>query len=75
MDGELVGEYSHEYEFSDAGDLTLVRDFVDGVLAVIGSYELDAEGVSYLAKEECYDENGELTDVYHYDTDGNFIDE
>ena len=75
VDGELVGGYSHEYEFSDAGDLALVRDFVDGVLAVIGSYELDAEGVSYLAKEECYDENGEITDVYYYDADGNFIEE
>ena len=75
VDGELVGEYSHEYEFSDAGDLALVRDFVDGALAVIGTYELDAEGVSYLAKEECYDENGEITDVYHYDPDGNFLEE
>ena len=71
--GELVGEFSHEYEFSDDGNLALVRDFVDGVLAVIGTYELDPDGISYLAMEECYDENGEITDVYYYDLDGNFI--
>ena len=71
--GELVGEYRHEYEFSEKGDLVLARDFVDGVLAVVGTYEIGEDGVPYLAKEVCYDENGKITDEYHYDSDGNFI--
>lgn len=74
-EGELIGEYSHEYEFADDGNLALVRDFMDGVLAVVGTYDRDDNGDAYLAMEECYDENGEITDVYHYDADGNFIEE
>ena len=73
--GELVGEYHHEYEFSEKGDLILARDFMDGVLAVVGTYELGEDGVPYLAKEVCYDEDGKITDEYHYDADGNLIEE
>ena len=73
--GELVGEYSHEYEFSDDGNILLQRDFVDGVLAVIGTYEPDEEGGYYLAKEVCYDEYGRVTDEYNYDANGNFIED
>lgn len=73
--GELVGEFSHEYEFSDDGNLLLQRDFADGILAVVGTYEPDDNGVYYLAREVCYDENGDVTDEYHYDSNGNFIEE
>ena len=73
--GELVGEYRHEYEFSEKGDLVLARDFMDGVLAVVGTYEIGDDGVPYLAKEVCYDEYGKITDEYHYDADGNFVEE
>ena len=73
--GELVGEYRHEYEFSEKGDLVLARDFMDGVLAVVGTYEIGEDGVPYLAKEVCYDEYGKITDEYHYDADGNFVEE
>lgn len=73
--GELIGEYTHEYEFSNDGILLLQRDYVDGVLAVIGTYEVAEDGLLYLAKEICYDENGKVTDEYHYDPDGNFVEE
>ena len=72
-EGELAGEYTHEYEFSPDGDLLLVRDFVDGVLAAEGIYEPDEDGIYYLAAEVCYDEDGSITEEYHYDPDGNFI--
>lgn len=73
--GELMGEYTHKYEFSRDGNLVRQKDYVDGVLAVIGTYEADEDGVYYLAKEVCYDEYGRVTDEYHYDPDGNFIEE
>ena len=74
-EGALVGEYSHKYDFSSDGNLLRVRDYVDGILAAEGTYEPDADGVYYLAKEVCYDEDGKITEEYHYDADGNFIEE
>lgn len=73
--GELVGAYNHEYKFSADGNLLMQKDYVDGVLAVIGTYEPDEDGIYYLAKEVCYDEYGRVTDEYHYDADGNFVEE
>ena len=74
-EGTLVGEYNHEYDFSPDGNLLCVWDYVDGILAAKGIYEPDADGHYYLAKEICYDENGNITDEYNYDADGNFIEE
>ena len=72
-EGALTGEFSHKYDFSSDGNLLCIWDYVDGVLAAKGMYEPNADGIYYLAKEICYDENGKITDEYHYDADGNSI--
>lgn len=72
--GELVGEYSHEYEFSSDGHLLRQWDYVDGILAVEGFYEAGESGY-YLAREICYGEDGNVTDDYRYDEQGNFIED
>ena len=72
-DGDLVGEYSHKYDFSSGGNLLKVRDYVDGVLTAKGTYEPDEDGIYYLAHEICYDKNGKITEEYYYDPDGNTI--
>ena len=72
-DGELNGEFSHEYKFSSDGNLLRVRDYLDGVLAAESTYEPADDGSYYLAREVCYDENGKITEEYHYDVQGNFI--
>ena len=71
--GELVGEYSHKYEFAADGSIVSQRDYMDGLLAVIGYYERQEDGTTYLAREVCYDEYGKVTDEYRYDADGNFV--
>ena len=74
-DGVLAEETTFQYEFADDGNLSVQKEFCNGIQTYEAGYQPDTDGWYYLAREVYFDENGEAAEEYRYDAQGNTIDE
>ncbi|MBE6759073.1 MAG: hypothetical protein E7554_03170 [Ruminococcaceae bacterium] len=72
-DGSIISTTTYEYETDENGEVVSQTMYMDGVINAQSIYDYDEDGVQYEAVWRIYDENGELTEEIHYDSDGNEI--
>lgn len=71
--GELTEAYTYEYEFNAEGVRLAELEFYNDVLNRECRYALNEDGWEYLVSETYYDEDGNVTEEYHYDENGEEI--
>ena len=68
--GELVESYTYEYELNSVGLVLAEQEFWNGVLNRECRYTVDEDGYTHLITEIYYDENGNVSEEYNYDDNG-----
>lgn len=70
--GKVLYTITNQYQFDDAGHMTVKQEYTDGVLSYEMRYQKGQQDY-YLSYEASYDESGNLLRAYHYDANGNIV--